>query len=141
MLGPTVAASPATMELDLVPFPEGWVIEGSPQARAKEIARSDDGAMIVIVWSCTKGRFCWRYDLDEMLTILSGEVIIIDHCNIERRLGPGDTAFFPAGSSGVWRVTQEVRKLAVCRLPMPRLIARALRLWYRVCRPPRTGPF
>jgi hypothetical protein len=76
-----------------------------------------------------------------MLTILSGEVIIIDHCNIERRLGPGDTAFFPAGSSGVWRVTQEVRKLAVCRLPMPRLIARALRLWYRVCRPPRTGPF
>jgi uncharacterized protein len=69
-----------------------------------------------------------------MVHILSGEVFIVDHTNTERRLGPGDTAFFPAGSWSVWRVTQDVRKVAVCRHEMPILLSLALRIWKRIAR-------
>src|SRR5882724_6597249 len=89
-----VTANPATIELAPSPFPAEWVLEGRPQARATAIARSRDGAMTVVAWSCTKGRFQWHYSVDEMVHILSGEVFITDQSGTERRLGPGDTAFF-----------------------------------------------
>src|ERR1700681_1204566 len=129
-----VTANPAEIELGPSPFPNEWVLDGTPQARAKEIARSQDATMRVTVWSCSKGQFRWQYLVDEMLQVLSGEVFITDHTNTERRLGPGDTAFFPAGSSSVWRVTQDVRKVAVCRHEMPMLVSLALRIWKRVAR-------
>ena len=87
-----VTACPTEVELDDAPFPREWVLEGNPCARAKQIARSDDASMQVIVWSCTRGRFRWQYDVDEMVQILSGEVVVTDHNGVERRLGSGDTA-------------------------------------------------
>jgi hypothetical protein len=124
-----VTATPAEIELPASPFPQEWVLDGTPQACAKEIARSRDGAMTTVVWSCSRGRFRWRYSVDEMVHLLAGEVFITDHTNIERRLGPGDTAFFPAGSSAVWNVTQDVRKVAVCRVAVPRAVGFSLRAW------------
>jgi uncharacterized cupin superfamily protein len=134
MLPSIVTASSRNIELESSPFPSEWVLEGRPEARSKEIARSRDRTMNVVVWSCTKGRFRWRYLVDEMVHVLSGEVFIVDHTNTERRLGPGDTAFFPAGSSSVWRVTQDVRKVAVCRHEVPMLVSLALRTWKRIAR-------
>jgi len=129
-----VTANPATVERSPSPFPAEWVLEGCPQAQATAIAHSRDGAMKVIAWSCTKGRFRWQYQVDEMAHILSGEVFITDQTGTERRLGPGDTVFFPAGSWSDWHVTQEVRKVAVCHVAVPRLVGLALRIWNRLCR-------
>jgi uncharacterized cupin superfamily protein len=129
-----VSVNPATVELSVSPFPAEWVLEGSPQARATAIARSRDGAMTVIAWSCTKGRFRWQYQVDEMAHILSGEVFITDQSGTERRLGPGDTVFFPAGSSSIWEVTRDVRKVAVCHVAVPALVGLSLRLWNKLCR-------
>jgi uncharacterized cupin superfamily protein len=129
-----ITANPATVELVPSPFPAEWVLEGRPQARATAIARSSDGAMTVIAWSCTKGRFRWQYSVDEMVHILSGEVFITDQSGVERRLGPGDTAFFPAGSASVWNVTRDVRKVAVCHVAVPKLVGLGLRVWNKLCR-------
>jgi uncharacterized cupin superfamily protein len=129
-----VIVNPATVELSPSPFPAEWVVEGSPRARATAIAHSRDGAMTVIAWSCTQGRFRWQYQVDEMVHILSGEVFVTDQSGSERRLGPGDTAFFPAGSSSVWRVTRDVRKVAVCHVAMPKLICLTLRAWNKLWR-------
>jgi uncharacterized cupin superfamily protein len=129
-----VTENPATVELVPSPFPAEWVLEGRPQARATAIARSSDGAMTVIAWSCTKGRFRWQYSVDEMVHILSGEVFITDQSGAERRLGPGDTAFFPAGSASVWHVTRDVRKVAVCHVAVPKLVGLGLRVWNKLCR-------
>jgi uncharacterized cupin superfamily protein len=126
---PIVTATPAAMELPASPFPAEWVLDGTPRACAKEIARSRDGTMTTVVWSCSPGRFRWQYSVDEMVHLLSGEVFIVDHTGTERRLGPGDTAFFPAGSSAVWRVTQDVRKVAVCRVAVPLPVGFGLRAW------------
>ena len=132
-LSQNVTVNPATVELAPSPFPAEWVLEGCPQAQATAIAHSRDGAMTVIAWSCTEGRFRWQYQVDEMAHILSGEVFVTDQSGTERRLGAGDTVFFPAGSSSVWQVTRAVRKVAVCHVAVPKLVGLGLRAWNKFC--------
>jgi uncharacterized cupin superfamily protein len=119
-------ANPATVEVT------PSVLDGPPQAQATSIARSQDGATTVIAWSCTTGRFRWHYHVDEMAHILAGEVFITEPSGTERRLGPGDTAFFPSGSTSLWRVTADVRKIAVCHVAAPRLVALGLHVWNKL---------
>jgi uncharacterized protein len=127
-----VIADPATVALEPAPIEPNWIVEGNPEARAKELARSDDGTSVVVAWSCTAGRFHWHYSVDETVHVISGEVFITNDDGIERRLGPGEMAFFPAGSSSVWRVPQSVRKLAVCRHALPQPLGLALRVWRKL---------
>jgi hypothetical protein len=129
-----VIANPATVELSPSPFPESWVLDGRPQAKASAIAKSQDGGMTVIAWSCTRGRFRWHYQVDEMCHLLAGEVFITDESGATRRLGPGDTVFFPSGSTSVWQVTADIRKIAVCRVAVPRLVGVGLRTWNKLRR-------
>jgi uncharacterized protein len=132
MSRPVVIATPANGELSPNPIKPDWIIEGRPQARAKRLAESADGTSSVMAWSCTPGRFEWYYAVDETLHIISGEVFVTDEKGDVHRLGPGDMAFFPAGSHSVWHVTKEVRKLAVCRHNMPRIFGFALRAWNKI---------
>jgi uncharacterized cupin superfamily protein len=120
------------MELPADPIRPTWVIEGSPQVRSKRVAESADGTSSVMVWSCTAGRFNWYYSVEETLHIISGEVFVTDEQGQVRRLGPGDMAFFPAGSRSIWHVPREVRKLAVCRHRMPRPFGYLLRAWNKL---------
>jgi uncharacterized cupin superfamily protein len=67
-----------------------------------------------------------------MVHVISGEVFVTDETGLERRLGPGDMAFFPAGSHSLWRVPVAVRKLAVCRHALPKPLGTAVRAWRRL---------
>jgi uncharacterized cupin superfamily protein len=129
---PVVFAAPADVELHPAPIPAGWVTEGNPQARSERLGASADGTASIMAWSCTPGRFTWHYRVDEFIHILSGEIFVTDENGQRRRLGPGDMVFFPAGSVSDWHVTQEVRKLAVCRHAMPRPLGFALRAWNKL---------
>jgi uncharacterized cupin superfamily protein len=124
-----VIAAPASVDLMPDPIRPEWVLEGQPQARSKLLARSKDGGSTIVAWSCTAGRFNWHYTIDETVHIISGEVFITNEKNEVCRLGPGDMAFFPAGSRSTWRVPHEVRKLAFCRNCMPLPISFFLRAW------------
>jgi uncharacterized cupin superfamily protein len=125
-------ADPATVALDPAPIEAAWIIEGTPQARARELVRSADGTTVVVAWSCTAGRFNWHYRVDEMVHVISGEAFVTDENGAERRLGPGDMAFFPVGSRSLWHVPVAVRKLAVCRHALPMPLGFALRAWRRL---------
>lgn len=129
-----VFAAPAEVELEPAPIPSHWIVEGKPQAFSKRLAMSADGASSIMAWSCTPGRFHWHYTVDETLHIISGEVFVTDDSGESRRLGPGDMVFFPAGSSSLWHVTREVRKLAFCRHSIPLPIGFALRAWNKLRR-------
>jgi uncharacterized protein len=123
-----VFSDPMTVGLDPAPIEPGWIVEGTPQAHSRELARSVDGTSVVVAWACTAGRFHWHYRLDEMVHVISGEVFVTAETGLERRLGPGDMAFFPAGSHSLWRVPVAVRKLAVCRHALPKPLGTAIRL-------------
>ena len=122
-----IFAAPADIELLDDPIRPHWIIEGTPQARSKRLAQSADGTAMIMAWSCTAGRFEWHYTVDETVHIISGEVHVTDEKGEIRRLGPGDMAFFPAGSRSIWHVPHRVRKLAVCRHSMPRPLGTMLR--------------
>lgn len=123
-----------TSSLQPAPIPSAWVLKGTPETMNKELARSADRTAIVYDWSCTAGEFIWHYAEDEILVVVSGETFVTDEHGAEHRLGPGDMAFFPAGSSSNWRVTGHVRKFAMVRSTVPRPLVFLLRVFRRLKR-------
>jgi uncharacterized cupin superfamily protein len=73
----------------------------------------------VFAWQCRAGAFNWNYPKDEKIMVVSGEVFITNEKGEERRSGPGDLAFFSAGSSCQWRVPVHMGKIAVEREVRP----------------------
>ena len=113
-----VIDTPTTTDVQPCPISGDLVLEGGPETRGKELARSQDLTSHVMVWDCTAGRFHWRYNKDETLVVLTGEAFITDASG-ERRIGPGDVVFFPAGSSAKWHVPKYIKKVAILRHTMP----------------------
>jgi uncharacterized protein len=128
-----VLGSAATMT-DLAPSPisADWIISGKPEARSKLLAKSHDGTSYVVVWECSAGRFDWHYTEDETVTIILGEVFISTAEGEQRRIAPGDMAFFPAGTSCEWRVPDRVRKVAVMRKDLGYPLGFCVRAWYKL---------
>jgi uncharacterized cupin superfamily protein len=112
------------------PIAAAWIIQGAPCARARELVRSSDGTCVTVDWDCTAGTFHWYFVSEETVHILAGSVSVTDAAGFSMILGPGDVAVFPAGRWMVWQVETYVRKLAVCRYPVPRQFGRLVR-WTR----------
>jgi len=123
--------SPNLAHLEFAPFkPIANVISGRPTARYKQLAKASDRESWTGVWECTSGTFKWYYDYDETLVLIAGEAFITIQSGEERRLSPGDMAYFPAGSCCTWRVESHAKKIATLRKRLPVLLA----LGARVCR-------
>jgi uncharacterized protein len=122
----------ATTDLKPSSICADWILAGKPEARSKLLAKSRDGTSYVVVWECSAGQFKWHYIEDETVTVTSGEVFISTEPGKERRLGQGDMAFFPAGSSCEWRVPDRVRKVAVMRKSLGYPIGFGVRAWYKL---------
>ena len=129
-----VILTPAMVELEPEPFPPGWVVAGSPEARCKKVVRSHDRTSHVVVWDCTPGSFKWHYGMDETIVVISGEAFMINEQGEERRFGPGDMGFFPAGTSCTWRITEHLRKVGVLKENMGRPIGLAVKAWHKLLR-------
>ncbi len=126
---PVVISVPADAKLVSAPIPKDWILEGDPQASRALLSRSTDGAAVTVVWETTKGKFRWHFDIDETVSIIDGEVFVTDEKNAERRLGPGDVAYFPAGTTSTWRVPERLRKIAFIRHGMAKPIGFLARAW------------
>jgi uncharacterized cupin superfamily protein len=127
-------ATPASVELEPEPIPREWILSGTPEARSKNMLRSHDWTANVVVWDCTAGSFTWHYNKDEAILIVSGECFLIQENGEERRFGPGDLGFFPAGTTCKWRVADRVRKVAVLRETMWRPFGFCLKAWNKFLR-------
>jgi len=115
------------LALNPSPIHPEWVIEGNPIARNKVLSSSADGTASTLIWDCSAGRFNWFYDVDETIYVIEGGVVIRDAGGAARRLSAGDTIFFPAGARAEWHVEDYIRKIAFCRVPLPRPIVFARR--------------
>jgi uncharacterized cupin superfamily protein len=128
-----VIETPASSGLEPAPISSDWILAGTPEARSKMLVKSRDRTSSIAVWECTAGRFNWHYSEDETVVVISGEVFITEN-GIERRLGQGDMAFFPGGSSCTWRVPERVKKIAVLRKDLPPLLGIGVRAWHLLLR-------
>lgn len=113
------------------PIPAASIIEGTPFAETAEIARNRDGTATVYLWRTTAARFRWHHRSDESVVVLAGEAYVAPLCDgragAERRIGPGDVAFFRAGEHVLWRVPEHLTKVSTMAQPAPRVVAVALR--------------
>jgi uncharacterized cupin superfamily protein len=114
-------------DLEPAPIRPEWVIAGQPLARAAELAASPDGTCTTAHWDCTAGTFHWFFWVEETIHILEGEVTVRDAEGQASVLRAGDVAVMPANAWMVWQVERYVRKLAVCRYPASRNLARMMR--------------
>ena len=129
-----LVATPAAVELEPEPIPPDWIVSGSPVARCKKIVRSHDRTSHIVIWDCTPGSFKWHYCMDEALVIISGEAFMTNEKGEERRFGPGDLGFFPAGTSCTWRITEHLRKVGVLKESMWRPLGLAVKAWHKLLR-------
>jgi len=110
------------------PINKDWIEGGDPQAKLAILAYSDDRATSTILWECSAGLFTWRYNCDETIYFLDGEVMISVGGKPARRYGAGDALHFSRGAVATWEVKGFIRKVAFCRNPPPRLFIAARRV-------------
>jgi hypothetical protein len=98
------------------------------------MVRSHDRTSHIVIWDCTPGSFKWYYGMDEAIVVIAGEAFMVDEKGEERRFGPGDLAFFPAGTTCTWRITETLRKVGVLRETMWRPLGLAVKAWHKLLR-------
>jgi uncharacterized cupin superfamily protein len=129
-----ISVTPAAQaQFEEAPIKPEWVLDGQPKARVAQLSASADRLGSTFYWDCTEGKFNWRFNSDETVTILEGSVIVTADGQ-PRRLSPGDTAYFPAGSTSVWHVERYVRKVAFIREANPFPFNYAVRAWRKLLR-------
>ncbi len=110
------------------------VISGDPVARNAVLFTSADELQVTLLWHCTAGSFRWYYSDDETILLIDGGMTLHFDNGSSRLCKVGDTVFFPAGTTCVWVIEHEVRKLAFFRRPVPKLIASPRMLGYKIVR-------
>ena len=130
-----VTATPATLELDEPgSIPQDWILSGQPETRSKMLGRSHDWTSNIVVWECTAGGYKWHYNQDEVIIVISGEGFMTNEKGEERRFGPGDVGFFPAGTTCTWRHPDHFRKVAVLKEAIWRPLGFGLKVWNKLLR-------
>jgi len=129
-----VTATLADVELEPSQIPTGWILDGTPQTKSKMLLRTSDWTATIVVWECTAGSYRWHYNQDEAVFVLSGDGLMTNEKGEERRFGPGDMGFFPAGTTCTWRHQHHFRKVAVVKEPMWRPLGFCLKVWSKLLR-------
>jgi uncharacterized cupin superfamily protein len=129
-----VITATAAADLEPQPIPSEWILARSPEARAKLLAKSHDGASRIMVWECTAAGSTGITARTGPVVVIAGEVFVTTEIGEERRLGEGDMGFFPAGSSAIMARPRSDQKSSGLRRDLPGPLAFGLRAWYRLLR-------
>jgi uncharacterized protein len=122
----------ANAKLERGSIPAAWVLSGQPETRSRLLGKSRDRFAYAMLWECGAVSCKWHYAVDEACIVLSGEGFVTGADGVERRVGAGDVAFFPAGTNVTWRVPNHFRKIAVLKDSIWLPLALALKAWTRV---------
>jgi uncharacterized protein len=90
-------------------------ISGSSRTRGLLLHRGEDGFPEAGLWECTPGLWECRVTRDEFCHFLAGRCVYTRETGERIEISAGDTAFFPAGWSGVCEVVATVRKVYLIR--------------------------
>lgn len=129
-----LSATLRDVALETGSMPSEWVLSGNPETRSKILGRSRDLLAHIILWECGAVSYKWHYNQDEAYIVLSGEGFMTDDKGVERRFGPGDVAFFPAGTNATWRHPDHFRKVAVLKESVWRPLGAGLKIWNKLLR-------
>lgn len=122
----------SSVALEKGSIPSQWLLSGQPETCSKLLGKTRDQLAYVMLWECGAVSYKWYYSKDEAYIVLSGEGFMTDEKGVERRYGPGDVAFFPAGTRATWRHPNHFRKVAVLKDPVSRPLALGFKAWHKL---------
>ena len=93
--------------------PPDRVLNGDPQHTARNFFSDSTGQLFAGIWESTPGRWRVSYTENEFCHITAGEVRIESSSGESWSFKAGDSFVVPAGFSGIWDVSQPLRKLYV----------------------------
>lgn len=132
MNGLILSSTLADVKLEPGSIPSKWLLSGQPETRSKLLGKTADRLAYVMLWECGAVSYKWHYDRDEAYIVLSGEGFMTGDDGVEHRYGPGDVAFFPAGTNSTWRHPDHFRKVAVLKDSISRPVAITLKAWNKL---------
>jgi uncharacterized protein len=117
------------------PIKKDWVVDGTPEARGCPLFETSDQCANVHEWECTRGRFVWHYDVDEIVYIVEGDARIKDLATgLSTNITAGTSVLFQRGSSAEWTVDGYIRKVAINHVPLSPKITLLRNAWRRLKR-------
>ena len=72
---------------------------------------AEDGSVATGIWECPPCKVdIDNYPVNEMMTIISGALIMTNAEGVEETFGPGEVVFVRKGSKLTWQITKRLRK-------------------------------
>jgi len=81
------------------------------------------------IWECSPGRWQRTIAQEEFAHFLKGSARFIPECGDPIDIRAGDSIWFPANTSGVWEIAEDLRKIYVI-IDRPTLAAR-FKMWLK----------
>ncbi len=75
------------------------------------LAEDEEAGRKLGIWECTPGRWMRQQKAAEFAIILSGRCRFRPTGSPQAELGPGDVVYFPENTTGIWDVTETIRKI------------------------------
>jgi uncharacterized cupin superfamily protein len=117
------------------PIKGDWILDGTPEAKAYPLFETIDRGANVHEWECTRGRFEWHYECDEIVHIVEGDAHIKDLATgLSTHITAGSSLLFQRGSSAEWTVDRYIRKIAVNHVPLSPNLIFLRAAWHRLKR-------
>ena len=92
--------------------PVGKPLDGEMLTWGRSFFASDDARIHTGVWECAAGRMRADFGTDgEMVHVVKGSIRAVSDDGEELVVGPGQSATFPPGWTGIWELEAPMRKL------------------------------
>lgn len=98
------------------PIDPAKVLTGSPAEKVEVLYADPREEFLVGLWECTAGSWRCRFDEEEYVRLISGEVRLTDQAGGTVLFRPGDSFHVPSGFVGTWENVSDVRKIFVALL-------------------------
>jgi uncharacterized cupin superfamily protein len=95
------------------PIDPAKVLTGAPAEKVEVLYADPTEEFLVGLWECTAGSWRCRFDEEEYVRLIAGEVRLTDLAGGTVLFRPGDSFHVPSGFSGTWENVSDVRKIFV----------------------------
>jgi uncharacterized cupin superfamily protein len=102
------AAEQALEDRGPVPGPLGELVS---RIGLLPLVEDEEAARKIGIWECTPGRWPRQQKAAEFAVIVSGRCRFTPAGGAETEFGPGDVLYFPENTTGIWDVTETIRKV------------------------------
>ena len=97
--------------LDPWPIDKTNILTGDAEAHGTVLWQSKDKLLCNGVWSCTTGKFNWKYTWNETFYLVQGKISISIDDAESKEYNSGDLVFVPTGTNTTWTIIEPVRKV------------------------------